>query len=337
MQKGPAGLSIDSVSRESDSLAHIFFNHNGLDFDTDTVIEILIKQSQNKAFYNLGGNSISVKAVNDLEYLDSKTNVALAEDNLDGAIDTITIFNGNFNVSELNAGNISLSGVDGLSVGSVDNATDTSFNLTFAFDGTDFDKDTIIIVGINGNAYMDSEGQGTIYDTLDVSAVIDFDTVDAPTLSVSGGTYIDTIKLALSTETIDTEIYYTTDGTDPDITSNLYSDTIKISSNATIKAVAYKTGLIKSDISSETYTIYIPIGVQSNMSEKVSVYPNPASDYIKISSEYVSLKIIDASGKTIMIKKESGRTIDLNGLKKGTYIVLIKTSKSYIKTKLIIE
>ena len=42
--------------------------------------------------------------------------------------------------------------------------------------------------------------------------------------------------------TEDAEIYYTTDGTDPDETSTPYTDLITLTSTTTIKARAYKEG-----------------------------------------------------------------------------------------------
>ena len=58
----------------------------------------------------------------------------------------------------------------------------------------------------------------------------------------------DTQSVTLSTTTTDAIIYYTTDNSDPDDTDNVYSSPIALTEATTIKAIAYKNGLIASDV-----------------------------------------------------------------------------------------
>lgn len=58
----------------------------------------------------------------------------------------------------------------------------------------------------------------------------------------------DTQSVTLSTTTTDAIIYYTTDNSEPDDTDNVYSSPIALTEATTIKAIAYKNGLIVSDI-----------------------------------------------------------------------------------------
>ncbi|WMJ23461.1 FN3 associated domain-containing protein [Paludicola sp. MB14-C6] len=59
----------------------------------------------------------------------------------------------------------------------------------------------------------------------------------------------------LSCETDGATIYYTLDGTAPSQSKTLYTGPIELSKSATLKAKAYKTGLLVSDEMSETYNI----------------------------------------------------------------------------------
>ena len=70
---------------------------------------------------------------------------------------------------------------------------------------------------------------------------------------------------------------------------------------------------------------------------KISVFPNPVSDKLKLNSfeEVQSYSIIDITGKQILkSNKNQSNTIDVNFLKKGVYILNILTNKmdrQYIK------
>lgn len=57
-------------------------------------------------------------------------------------------------------------------------------------------------------------------------------------------------KVVMSTLTTDGKIYYTTDGSVPTTTSSLYSDTLSITANCTIKALTAKQGMNNSPIDS---------------------------------------------------------------------------------------
>lgn len=85
--------------------------------------------------------------------------------------------------------------------------------------------------------------------------------VETPTISITEGknTFIGentTVTIACDTENAD--IYYTTDGSEPDNTATHYTGTFTISATTTVKAIAIKTGYDDSEIASETFTQEIP-------------------------------------------------------------------------------
>jgi len=72
------------------------------------------------------------------------------------------------------------------------------------------------------------------------------------------GTYSGTQLVMLTSETEEASIYYTTDGSTPTVSSNLYSGTIAISDTATpttLRAIAVKSGMTNSDVLTAIYTI----------------------------------------------------------------------------------
>lgn len=80
--------------------------------------------------------------------------------------------------------------------------------------------------------------------------------VAAPTFSPAGGSYSSAQSVTLSSATSGASIRYTTDGSTPSSTSGTsYSGAFTVSKTTTVKAIAFKSGLTNSSVSTATYTI----------------------------------------------------------------------------------
>ena len=80
--------------------------------------------------------------------------------------------------------------------------------------------------------------------------------VAAPSFSPPGGTYISTQNVTITTTISGASIRYTLDGTNPTPTSGiLYTVPVPVSSNKTIKAIAYQSGMTDSAVTSAAYVI----------------------------------------------------------------------------------
>ena len=82
--------------------------------------------------------------------------------------------------------------------------------------------------------------------------------VAAPTFTPVAGTYALDQAVTFSCSTAGTTIYYTTDGSPPTTLSSVYSAPIPVAGNGTtmtINAMAVKSGMTNSSVSSATYTI----------------------------------------------------------------------------------
>ena len=74
--------------------------------------------------------------------------------------------------------------------------------------------------------------------------------------SIAGGTYNGAQSVELSTTTVDADIYYTVDGSDPSASNGtLYSGAITINDDTILKAVAIKSAMTDSSIASADYVI----------------------------------------------------------------------------------
>ncbi len=75
-----------------------------------------------------------------------------------------------------------------------------------------------------------------------------------PTFSPAAGDYTDVQNVTINSTISGATIYYTTDGSEPTTSSDVYSSPIAVSETTTIKAFAIKDG-IRSAVSSATFTI----------------------------------------------------------------------------------
>ena len=132
--------------------------------------------------------------------------------------------------------------------------------------------------------------------------------VATPTFSVEAGTYFETQNVAITTETADATIYYTTDGSTPTTASSVYSTPIAVSTDMTIKAIAVKTGMDNSAVASATYAM----GPIFTSLEDLAAADLAHNTMVKVSFSNVAIKTIDASKKfvTFDIQKD-GKDIEI--------------------------
>jgi hypothetical protein len=91
----------------------------------------------------------------------------------------------------------------------------------------------------------------------------------------------------------------------------------------------------------DTVTIYVQqhVGIKQveTSIEQVSVYPNPSSTIIQVSSNYqiTEIKIIDLLGKEVLTSRE--KEIDINNLHDGVYFIEVKTNTGRSTQKIIVQ
>jgi hypothetical protein len=113
-------------------------------------------------------------------------------------------------------------------------------------------------ISMNGSWSQSGRYEKAIIDNVSYSQVIS-NVTSNPMFSPSEGTYNGPQQITLSSTPSDATIRYTIDGSNPTETvGTIYSGPFQVSTNTTIKAVAYKTGWITSQVISGSYTITTP-------------------------------------------------------------------------------
>ena len=134
-------------------------------------------------------------------------------------------------------------------------------------------------------------------------------TVSTPKANEKSGVYEENLYIELSCSTRGAKIFYTTDGTEPDIYSREYDgDPIRIKCTAgetvsvTIRAVAVKTGYNNSDIAEFEYTVAIPAELDVRYME-IDTEPRK--------QRYAKGEALDLTGGYIVVTYEDGSHKDI--------------------------
>ena len=132
--------------------------------------------------------------------------------------------------------------------------------------------------------------------------------VATPTFSISGGTFTSSQSVSLSTTTSGASIYYTIDGSTPTTSSAVYNGAISVTGSETIKAIAVKSGMTNSPVSSANFTIPILSTVASpTFSVPMGTYPNTQSVSLSTTTSGASIYYtVDGSTPTVSSAAYSG-------------------------------
>ncbi len=97
----------------------------------------------------------------------------------------------------------------------------------------------------NGKVFVGTANELTVYGPIL--------SVGRPTLTPAGGSFTNQITVTLSVTTPNAQIHYTLDGSPPSVSSPLYAGSLTLSATTVIKAQAFVTGAIASEVVSATY------------------------------------------------------------------------------------
>jgi hypothetical protein len=98
---------------------------------------------------------------------------------------------------------------------------------------------------------MSDSGESSASFTISIPMAV----VAAPSISPNGGSFSGPVTVSLGSATSGAQIYYTTNGSAPTSGSILYGGPFTLSSSATVRAKAVKSGMVDSAESSASFTI----------------------------------------------------------------------------------
>lgn len=143
-------------------------------------------------------------------------------------------------------------------------------------------------------------------------------TCDTPTFNPESGEVLSGTEVAISTNTTGATIYYTTDGSTPSTSSNVYSEPIVITEATTIKAYAVKTDYNDSEVATAVYTI-----------KQVVQVPGYTIDFESDIDAYVDWAFTNVGNTNTAISAHGGSKYgaNINASGNGTNTLTIQTKE----------
>ncbi len=126
------------------------------------------------------------------------------------------------------------------------------------------------------------DNSGTVCDfTINVhekgEVVVEKETLKNPTVTPEAGKYNNQVEVTISHEREGVELHYTTDGTNPKVTSPLYDGVLTFTKNTILKVIAIKDGFKPSEIITIDYKVRDPNKYE--VWDEVN-YPRPRTDRV---------------------------------------------------------
>ena len=201
--------------------------------DDSTISGVIIQSGINAGTYDInvtaaGGTSITTAA--DQYVVVGKVNAPLINPSSGTytSLSTITISTGTTGAS-----------IRYTKDGTIPSATSTLYSGPFTLTTSS----TIIAYAIDGGM-ADSDTTTSLF-TIQA---------ETPTITSNDTAFITSTLVTLNTNTSGATIRYTTDGTDPTLASTIYSSVITLTSSVTLKAAAFKGGVVTSNIGTAVFT-----------------------------------------------------------------------------------
>ncbi len=108
----------------------------------------------------------------------------------------------------------------------------------------------VVPVVTNGKVYVGAQYEVDVFGIINPA-----NQVVAPVFNPPAGSYDGSISVAITSTTAGAAIYYTTDGSAPSTSSNVYSAAVPLNVTTTLRAIAVKSGLIQSSTSTAAYVL----------------------------------------------------------------------------------
>ncbi len=193
----------------------------------------------------------------------------------------------------------------------------TDYNIRTSFYDVDYIGQPVPTIPMNIAGIANSRNDGNYLTPRNAADIqTPAGNVAAPTFSPIGGTYYEAIDLSISTTTTGASIYYTTNGTIPNMSSTLYTGMFDVNSTQTVKAIAY-LGADSSAVSSATYTFPVEVNNLAALRQQTTgstIYKVVGEIILTFQQAYRHQKWLQDSSAGILID-------DFNGIITNVYNV----------------
>lgn len=146
--------------------------------------------------------------------------------------------------------------------------------------------------------------------------------VSQPEITPAGGEITADTEISITCDTEDASIYYTINGEDPSTESTLYEAPFKLTSGATVKAIAVKDGLDNSSIASATFNFPIEAANIADFIEAASKNATTITGTVTVVAQHNNYLFIQDETGRIVVYGDVGKTYNngdqLTGIK-GTW------------------
>jgi len=137
----------------------------------------------------------------------------------------------------------------------------TSADIYYTLDGTDPSTSSILYTGSFDLTTYTTVKAKAFWNSLESNIITSNYNIYVPDPEISpedNVPYYGSVEVSMSCTTLDAEIYYTLDGSDPTESSELYTNAITLYEPTTVKAKAFNSG-VESNIVSKNYEVYTAV------------------------------------------------------------------------------
>ncbi len=161
--------------------------------------------------------------------------------------------------------------------------------------------------------------------------------VATPKFNLPGGTYTEPIEVEISCNTPEADVRYTLDGSEPILSSELYSVPLRLTDSLQLKAKAFLQGARESYTATAEYLVSWTSHLDPSLASKIKLYPNPAKEFLQIDfvgEQRWEIEISSPDGRLFSSRQVSGPNcvLDISDFPPGTYIVSLR-SRDYHETR----